>query len=88
VVGYGSGGLAVIEPAGGVVLQCIPLPTHPESFQLDSNKGCAFVNLPDAHQISVVDLNARKRSLAGKCRIASALTSRWHWMLRAPPCGF
>jgi hypothetical protein len=65
VVGYGSGGLAVIDPAGGAVLQRIPLPTHPESFQLDSNKGRAFVNLPDAHQIAVVDLNARQK-IAGR----------------------
>jgi hypothetical protein len=65
VVGYGSGGLAVIDPAGGAVLQRIPLPTHPESFQLDSNKGRAFVNLPDAHQIAVVNLNARQK-IAGR----------------------
>jgi hypothetical protein len=61
VVGYGSGGLAVIDPGKGAVLQHIPLPAHPESFQLDPDKGRAFVNLPDDHQIAVVDFNAGQK---------------------------
>ena len=62
VVGYGSGGLAVIDPTKGALLRRIPLPAHPESFQLDPDKGRAFVNLPDAHQIAVVDLNAGQKT--------------------------
>jgi hypothetical protein len=61
VVGYGSGGLAVIDPAKGALLQRIPLPAHPESFQLDPDKRRAFVNLPDAHQIAVVDLDRERQ---------------------------
>ena len=33
VVGYGSGGLAVIDPAKASLLSRIPLPAHPEGFQ-------------------------------------------------------
>jgi DNA-binding beta-propeller fold protein YncE len=55
VVGYGSGGLAVIDPATRSKLRTIPLPAHPEGFQLDPGSERAFVNLPDARQIAVVD---------------------------------
>jgi hypothetical protein len=61
VVGYGTGGLAVIDPAKGVLLQRVSLPAHPEGFQLDPDKRRAFVNLPDAHQIAVVDLDAGRQ---------------------------
>jgi hypothetical protein len=54
VVGYGSGALAVIDPASRRVLTRIALPAHPESFQLDGDR--AYVNLPDAGKIAVVDL--------------------------------
>jgi DNA-binding beta-propeller fold protein YncE len=55
VVGYGSGGLAVIDPGTRSKLRTIPLPAHPEGFQLDPGSARVFVNLPDARQIAVVD---------------------------------
>jgi DNA-binding beta-propeller fold protein YncE len=58
VVGYGSGGLAVIDPAKASLITRIPLPAHPEGFQLDPDTRRAFVNVPDARQIAVVDLDA------------------------------
>ena len=61
IVGYGSGGLAVIDPAKAVVVARIPLPAHPEGFQLDADTGRAFVNLPDARQIAVVDMPNRRQ---------------------------
>jgi len=56
VVGYGSGGLAVIDPATRSKIADIRLPGHPEGFQLDDASGRAFVNVPDANQVAVVDL--------------------------------
>jgi DNA-binding beta-propeller fold protein YncE len=56
VVGYGAGGLATLDPASGSVVARVRLPAHPESFQLDPVVRRAFVNVPDAHQIAVVDL--------------------------------
>lgn len=56
VVGYGGGALAVIDPASRKVLSTIPLPAHPESFRLDPAGGRAWVNLPGAGKIAVVDL--------------------------------
>lgn len=55
IVGYGSGGLAVIDAASRVVAVRLPLPAHPESFQLDGER--ALVNVPDAHRIIVGDLS-------------------------------
>jgi len=58
VVGYGGGGLAIIDPAKQLKLADIALPAHPEGFQLAADR--AFVNVPDARQIAVVDRGQRK----------------------------
>jgi hypothetical protein len=58
VVGYGSGGLAIIDPARRAVVRTIKLGAHPEGFQIDGEGRKAFVNVPDAHKISVVDLDS------------------------------
>ena len=58
VVGYGSGGLAIIDPARLAVVRIIKLGAHPESFQIDGDGRKAFVNVPDAHKIVVVDLDS------------------------------
>lgn len=55
VVGYGSGGLAVIDPADHRVIGRVHLPAHPEAFEIIGAK--AFVNLPGAHQIAIADLD-------------------------------
>lgn len=56
VVGYGGGALALIDPVRKAKLNDIRLPAHPEGFQLDVERGLAFVNVPDAQQIAVVNL--------------------------------
>jgi DNA-binding beta-propeller fold protein YncE len=61
VVGYNEGGLAIIDPATRTKLQDIKLPGHPESFQIDSQSNRAYVNVPDAGQIAVVDLAAGRQ---------------------------
>jgi hypothetical protein len=58
VAGYGSGGLAIIDPTRLVVVRTIELGAHPESFQIDGDGRKAFVNVPDAHKIAVVDLDS------------------------------
>lgn len=60
VVGYGSGGLALIDPASRGRIAEIALPAHPEGFQIDPATGRAYVNIPDARQIAVVDLDTRR----------------------------
>ena len=54
VVGYGSGGLATLNPATLAVTARVKLPAHPEGFQLDPNTQRAFVNVPDGGQIAVL----------------------------------
>jgi DNA-binding beta-propeller fold protein YncE len=62
VVGYGNGGLAVIDPAKASLVGRIPLQAHPEGFQLDSSNGRAVVNVPDAREIAVVDMRAGRQA--------------------------
>ena len=54
VAGYGSGGLAIIDPATHQIVRRIALDGHPEGFQLDG--GRAYVNVPDRRQLVAVDL--------------------------------
>jgi YVTN family beta-propeller protein len=61
-VGYGSGGLAVVDTASFKKVADIPLSTHPEGFQLDPSSNQIFVNLPKAQAIAVVDRQSGKRT--------------------------
>jgi DNA-binding beta-propeller fold protein YncE len=54
-LGYGDGGLAVIDAATMRQTGSIKLPAHPESFQLELSGARIFVNVPDARQIAVID---------------------------------
>jgi len=58
-VGYGNGSLAVMDE-GGERQGDIPVGGHPESFQLDSTAGMAYVNVPARQDVAVVDLNKKK----------------------------
>ena len=55
-VGYGNGGIAIIDPENHKQIGDIKLPAHPESFQIDKKLNILFVNLPDAGMVGVVDL--------------------------------
>lgn len=61
-IGYGSGALAVIDPATRSKVADIPVKAHPEGFQIDSGTGQIFVNVPDAHGIAVVDRASQKQT--------------------------
>src|SRR5690349_5023931 len=55
-VGYGNGGLAVIDPLKNIVIDTIKLDGHPESFQIsDELRPGIFVNVPESNSISVID---------------------------------
>jgi DNA-binding beta-propeller fold protein YncE len=54
-VGYGPGGLGVIDAQSGKRLGNIKLDGHPESFQLEKGRERIFVNLPSAQCIVVID---------------------------------
>jgi DNA-binding beta-propeller fold protein YncE len=58
LVGYGKGALAVIDPVRLSKTADIPLKAHPEGFQIDEAGTRVFVNVPDAREITIVDLVA------------------------------
>jgi hypothetical protein len=44
------------RPRQGKVKAAVELPAHPESFQVDPERRRIYVNVPDKHQIVVIDL--------------------------------
>jgi DNA-binding beta-propeller fold protein YncE len=92
-VGYGDGALAVIDPASRSKLADIPLPAHPESFQLARGTPQVFVNVPKASMIAVLDRESGKQTASwpikgGSANFAMALDeSAKHVLvvLRNPP---
>ena len=59
-VGYGNGGLAIIDPVKEELIDNIKLDGHPESFQV-SNKlqHGIFVNVPESNAVEVVDIQKK-----------------------------
>jgi DNA-binding beta-propeller fold protein YncE len=93
LIGYGEGALAIIDPRTRSVTSRIPLPAHPESFQLGPSGPVIYVNLPRARRIAVVDrvTGGTKGSLPTGLALANfpmALDSRGRRLavvFRAPP---
>jgi YVTN family beta-propeller protein len=71
-IGYGSGGLAVVDPATQKEVATIPLVDHPEGFQINGAEGRIFVNVPGAHSVAVVDRTAGKQIATWPNREAGA----------------
>jgi DNA-binding beta-propeller fold protein YncE len=69
-VGFGSGGLAVLDAATGDSLGRVELPAHPESFELERGGSRIFVNVPEAGEVTVLD-RAQGR-ITGHWRLGSA----------------
>lgn len=59
-IGYGSGGIAIIDAASHKQVGDIKLPAHPESFQVDTKANRLWVNLPGSGMIGVADLKQLK----------------------------
>ena len=60
-IGYGGGGLAVIDPSTRSKVGDISLNAHPESFQIDPDTNQIFVNVPDSHGVAVADRVSQKQ---------------------------
>jgi hypothetical protein len=71
-VGYGKGGIAIIDPARGARIADIALKVHPESFQIEPGSGRIFANLPNAEQVAVIDSGAARQIAAWPLRGARA----------------
>jgi len=58
-LGYGEGALGIIDASAAKEVARVPLPKHPESFQLEPDGNRIFVNVPDAKQVAVIDRDKR-----------------------------
>src|SRR5437016_9843670 len=54
-VGFGSGGIAVVNAPDGKQISSIKLSAHPEAFELEKNGKRIFVNVPNARHVAVID---------------------------------
>jgi DNA-binding beta-propeller fold protein YncE len=54
-VGFGSGGIAIVNATDGKQIGSIKLSAHPEAFELEKNGRRIFVNVPNARQVAVID---------------------------------
>lgn len=70
-IGFGSGGIAVVNPADGKQVGSIKLSAHPEAFQLEENGSRIFVNVPNSRQVAVIDHNKGQVIARWKTDIAS-----------------
>ena len=85
-VGYGSGGLGIIDAATGDQLGEIKLDGHPESFQLEKSGPRIFVNIPASQKIAVVDREKRAAITHHGQRRALRPISQWHLTKRIIGC--
>ena len=59
-VGFGSGGIAIINSAEGKQVGSIKLAAHPEAFELEQHGNRIFANVPNARQVAVIDREKRE----------------------------
>ena len=58
-VGYGSGGIAVLNAMTGRELGTIKLRGHAEAFEVENGGSRIYVNVPTAEEIAIADWNRR-----------------------------
>jgi len=71
-VGYGSGGIAIINASDGKQIGSIKLSAHPEAFELEKSGKRIFVNVPNARQVAVIDREKAQVVATWKTDIAFA----------------
>ena len=71
-VGFGSGGIAVVNAADGKQVGSIKVGAHPEAFQLEKNGSRIFVNVPNSRHVAVVDRDKGKVVATWKTDLAFA----------------
>src|SRR5437763_991866 len=54
-VGFGSGGIAIVNAADGKQIGSIKLSAHPEAFELEKNGKRIFVNVPNSRHVAMID---------------------------------
>ena len=59
-IGFGSGGIAIVNAPEGKQIGSIELSAHPEAFELEKNGKRIFVNAPNSRQVAVIDRDEGK----------------------------
>jgi len=59
-IGFGSGGIAIVNAPEGKQIGSIELSAHPEAFELEKNGKRIFVNVPNSRQVAVIDRDEGK----------------------------
>jgi len=54
-VGFGNGGIAIVNATDGTQTGAIKLSAHPEAFELEKNGKRIFVNVPNSRHVAVID---------------------------------
>ena len=69
-VGFGSGGIAIVNASDGKQIGLIKLSAHPEAFELEKNGKRIFVNVPNARNVAVIDKDKGAVTAAWKTDLA------------------
>jgi DNA-binding beta-propeller fold protein YncE len=59
-VGFGSGGIGIVNAADGKQIGSVKLSAHPEAFELEKNGKRIFVNVPNSRHVAVIDSDQGK----------------------------
>src|SRR5438552_9190523 len=71
-VGFGSGGIGVVNAVDGKQIGSIKLSAHPEAFELEKNGKRIFVNVPNSRHVAVIDRNQSEVVATWKTDLAFA----------------
>jgi len=71
-VGFGNGGIGIIDATHGKMIGSISLSAHPEAFELEKNGKRIFVNVPNARHVAVIDRDQGKVVATWKTDLAFA----------------
>jgi DNA-binding beta-propeller fold protein YncE len=71
-VGFGNGGIAIVNAPDGKQVSSIKLSAHPEAFQLEKKGSRIFVNVPNSRHVAVVDRDKGKVVARWKTDLAFA----------------
>jgi DNA-binding beta-propeller fold protein YncE len=63
-IGFGGGGIAIVNAPGGKQIGSIKLSAHPEAFELEKNGNRIFVNVPNSRHVAVIARD--KREVTGR----------------------
>jgi DNA-binding beta-propeller fold protein YncE len=71
-VGYGSGGIAMVNTTSDKIIQEFPLPGHPEAFEVQEGSQTIFVNLPTANIVEAINISSGRSAFNHKVSANSA----------------